>query len=258
MTDQPSEKEYTERRALLEAEMEAEKRAHARSNGGALWGAWEPSRLFCRTCKADVVNSEDRAAFLDSEETFEQDTLIARANIAFDLRHRKRIDIPAWVNTGSELWKSKHNTWAEYELDEILLRATAVDALGTYGKYSRACDSASHVFIRACNNCNESDPLNILPELARSGMERVLPPHTFLDALFEDQESRQKRNRRLEEHLRQWALNPDKKIEDIASQIADSAPKQSDGVAQPVAIPCRRCGLNRNPDDMFCSQCGSR
>jgi len=257
MTDQTNDEEAARRRAEWEAEQSATERAHAYARNGALWGAWKPNRLTCRACGEEIVHSAKQAAFLDVEETFHSETIDARAFAAFDLMFRKSIDIPDWVSLESELWRQTQHNWANHKLDDIIMKATVVDALGAYGDYGRACDGASHVFIRDCPRCHDTDPLNLCPELRNLGMEKVEPPHNFLETLRRDQESKQKRARDQIERMIKTSVRPNNRAHDIPLPKDKLASIDSGEPNRFKSDACQACGSKRNPSWKFCGKCGS-
>lgn len=201
MTDQTKGQEAARLREFLEIEQKAKEQALTRSRNGVLGGTWERSRLVCRTCGHSIVHPNQMTAFLDVAATFDSVTIAARSIAAYDLKFRKSIDIPDWVSADSELWRPTPYSWADHKLDDIIMSATVTDGVNTYDEYSRVCDGASHVFIRACSHCPETDPLNLRAEFLDLGMERAEPPHDFLDALRDDQDSRQTMVRARAEHI---------------------------------------------------------
>ena len=195
MTDRGSDDHASSFLEQWMAEQKAEERALAQRKYGVLWGTWSPDRFACRSCGEDLVDPETRESFLDSEEDFSPETVNARAALAYDLMWRDFVNIPDWINPASEFWRATERPWSELPPDEIIMMATAEDSLGQYGQYRRVCDEYSHVFIRACPHCNAPDPLNLRSAFAERGMQRMEPPHEFLEDLRQEQVSRQNRAR---------------------------------------------------------------
>jgi len=259
MTDQTNDEDPAKRFANWKAVREAEERSLAQARNGALWGAWKPERLVCRACGDDIVHTAQRAAFLDVAELFEHETIAARSIAAYDLMFRKSVDIPDWVHAECELWRHPQHTWADRELDDIIERGTAEDLLGTYADYCRACDSASHVFIRACSNCRDPDPLNLCSELLTFGMEKLERPYEFLGALREDQKARQKRWRDQIEYMEKRAsLKPNNRVNNIQPLKDKLAAPDSRPLNQSNVYTCHLCGSKRDPKSKFCGGCGRR
>ena len=232
--------------ARVKAEMRARERDRAQTQNGRLWGAWTDERLVCRCCGERVVEPERQVAFLDLEETFSKETIAARAVVAFDLMHRRSVKIPEWIDVETALLREIQGSFADHKPDEITMMATVQGINGRYGSYERVCDGVSHVFVRACPHCSDSDPVDLCAEFTDRGMAKVPPPHTFLDVLRADQESRHARSESTDTALLNSLL---KDVE--ARPPIDKSPKHN-------FDNCPQCGSKTAQSSNFCTTCGFR
>lgn len=175
--------EFEKLRLEREAQYRAHKLEQLKAHWGVLAGGWHKSRLNCRACGFETVGAEGVAEiFLGSDDDDAvRATIDARKEWVFDTKDQSRPVIPEWVAAELPLWREPHPYGEDCQPLDIVTSREFV--MGGSPRSRRLIEEVSHIFLRPCPNCAESDPLHLVPELIEAKFSTLQPPHSFIETL---------------------------------------------------------------------------